>query len=275
MLRVLLVIISLALCCSGVAEERDVKTLNILMLGNSYTGQTWRQLDSFLKADPKAQAAITVIAPGGRQIRQLLENSKVRDAIQGDTRWDVVTLQEQSQTPAYAFCNGGGAEQAMEALLAGGPKMISVIRKHQPGARVILFETWARHTSPDKFATLRVFGGDPKAMQAALCRGYGRMLKHDGPNGWDFTEVAGIAPVGRAWEAWYKAKGYEDETLKLHKKDNSHPGQLGAYLTGAEFYETITGRPVTGVEYAAGLPADVAIDLKRVASETVQKANRN
>ena len=272
MLKALIVLIPLGICCYGNSGELESKTLNVLMLGNSYTGQTWRQLDGFFRADPKFNAAITVIAPGGRQIRQLLQNSKVRDAIQGDNEWDVVVLQEQSQTPAFAMGEGDGADRAREALDAGAPRMIPFIRKHQPEARIILFETWARHRAPDKFATLKVFGGDPVAMQKALCAGYRRMLKHDGENGWDYTKVAQIAPVGRAWEAWYTAKGYEDETFKLHKKDNSHPGQLGAYLTAAVFYETITGRQATASEYTAGLPAEVTKELKRIASQTVLRA---
>jgi hypothetical protein len=249
------------------------KQLKILMIGNSYTGQSWRQLEGFLKADAKANATIKTHTPGGRQIHQHVKNPKVQAMIKGKDKWDVIVLQDQSQVPAFAFSDAfKGRQSALSSITQGGPKMLALIKEHQPKAKVFLFETWARHKDPDKFKTLENFKGDPKEMQEALCKGYAYMLKHDADDGWDYTKVATIAPVGRAWAAWYAAKGYKDGATKLHKGDNSHPGKLGAYLTGAIFYEMITGKDVVKAAYTAKIPKTLAAELRQTAHDTIRKA---
>jgi len=253
------------------------ESLRILMLGNSYTAMSWRQLVGFLDADPKIDAQLRAYCPGGKTLAEHAANRKVEELLGKRGEWDVVVLQEQSQLPAYAL-GVPGNEKLRRQLDAGAPVLIRRIHKLQPRARIVLFETWARHRDPDKQQTLAHFGGDPAKMQSALTAAYQRMRRN--PGKWDFSKFVAIAPVGRAFAAWYAENGYGDPRRKLHRPDNSHPSKLGAFLAGAVLYETITGRPATGVDYLGPLKklpdgVKLAAELKRCAHRTVEAARKN
>jgi len=213
------------------------ESLRILMIGNSYTAQTKAEVKGFLDADKKLEVELVAHCPGGRKLIEHLSSPKVDALLQDKDGWDVVVLQEQSQLPAFAMTSGGAS---LESFAKGGEGLLDKVTRLQPKARVLLFETWARHPAPDKFGTLKSFGGDPLKMQAALTKGYAFLRKN--ADKWDFSQSVEIVPVGRAWQAWYQQKGYKDDSVKLHSGDSSHPGPLGAYLTGAVFYQALTGR---------------------------------
>jgi hypothetical protein len=241
MRSILLLLLCLALPLS--AEK-----LRILMIGNSYTSQTLGEIRGFLKSDQALDVELVAHCPGGRKLHQHLESPKVEALLSGRVKWDVVILQEQSQLPALAMKKGG---KSLEQFESGGVGLIRKILKEQPGARILLFETWARHPEPDRAGTLKWFDGKPGKMQEALTKGYRHLLVN--PGKWDFTKSVAIVPVGTAWLAWYQAVGYVNPFLTLHKEDCSHPGKQGAYLTGAMFYEAITGKPATGSSYDGGI----------------------
>jgi hypothetical protein len=222
---------------AAAAEQQE---LRILMIGNSYTAQTKAAVEAFLDADPAIDAELVVHSPGGKKLFEHAENEKVARLIGDNQGWDFVVLQDQSQLPAFAMA-GPDDGPMRKQLDAGGPVLIRRIHEQQPEARVILFETWARHREPDKAGTLERFDGKPERMQKALGEGYRRMVKNRGE--WDHSAYTTIAPVGTAWESWYGEEGYEDDKTCLHQPDRSHPGKLGAYLTGAVIYQAITGRP--------------------------------
>jgi hypothetical protein len=250
--------------------------MRVLMIGNSYTAMTQRVLKGFLEADPKIDVELVAYCPGGKTLAEHAQNPKVDALLTKRGRWDVVVLQDQSQLPAYAM-GGPRDENLLKQLDAGAPVLIPRIRKAQPKAKIILFETWARHRAPDKAGTLKYFDGDPKKMQSALNAAYRRMVEKTGH--WDFSKFVAIAPVGPAFEAWYEKFGYQDARRKLHCPDSSHPGPLGALLAGAVLYETITGRPASKVNYAGPLArqpggARLAKDLKRFADQ-VCRAKRD
>ena len=240
------------------------------MIGNSYTAMTQRALRGILEADQEVDGELVAYCPGGKTLAEHAQDPKVHALLTKQGRWDVVVLQDQSQLPAYAM-GGPRDENLLKQLDAGAPVLIPRIRKAQPKARIILFETWARHRAPDKAGTLKHFEGDPRKMQLALNAAYRRMVKN--PGHWDFSKFVAIAPVGPAFEAWYEKFGYQDARRKLHFPDNSHPGPLGAFLAGAVLYETITGRPASKIDYTGALArqpggAILAKDLKHVAHQT-------
>ena len=216
--------------------------LRVLMIGNSYTAQTQKMTRGFLEADPEVELVFALHVPNGSFLEQHAKNPDVEELLEKEV-WDVVILQEQSQLPAFAM---NDAEGAKEKLAAGAPVLIKKIRKACPGARILLFQTWSRHQVDCRKKTLTHFDGEPAKMQEALVKGY-EWIKEQGGEGIE------IVPVGLAFERWYSAKGYEDEQFTLHKRDRTHPGPLGAYLTGAVFYGAITGRDPSGVEFTGQL----------------------
>lgn len=255
-----------ALCFQGLDAAQQ--SLRVLMIGNSYTEMTHQELRAMLAADPEIRVELTAHCPGGKTIAQHASNPKVEKLLKQNGKWNAVILQEQSQLPAFAMA-GPADGPLMRQLDAGAPVMIPRIRKEQPEARIILFETWARHRDPDRQKTLEIFHGDPEAMQEALTRGYRRMISN-APD-WDFTKEVVYAPVGQAFASWYKAHGYDNPAIKLHRKDNSHPAKTGAFLTAAVLYEAITGKPATKVAYDGGLKG--TIDGKPLAEALKQQAH--
>jgi hypothetical protein len=266
-MKMFLLMVCLLANAAAQAEE-----MNILMVGNSYTKQSWEMLDGFLAADPATEASITLQVSGGKKLYQFVEDEELLDLLNGDTEWDFVILQDQSQLPALAFNPDlPDVEEDRAAFDAGGPLLIEIIHRLQPQAEVILFETWARHPGPEKWETLaKWFDNDPDVMMKYLAEAYRSLVKRPGPGGWDHSGFVRLAPVGDAFLAWYKLNGYGDESKKLHKADNSHPGPLGAYLTGAVFYETITGRKSADVDYIGGLEKDLADALRQTAARAAE-----
>lgn len=242
------------------AEEQE---LRVLMIGNSYTAMTVAEVRAFLDADPAFRAEVVAHAPGGRTLRQHAADPKVATLLKDSGRWDVIVLQDQSQVPALAMI---GKDEATRDLDGGAPVLIRRIREEQPGARILLFETWARHREPDKQGTLRAFGGDPGRMQRELSKGYRHLLRN--PGEWDFSAHATIVPVGQAFAAWYAEHGYGEDAVGLHRSDRSHPSKAGAYLTGAMFYRALTSKDPakTGYRGGQGVPADAILAVVRAAS---------
>jgi hypothetical protein len=250
----------------------EAEEMNILMVGNSYTMQSWTVLRDFLAADPAVEASITLHASGGKKLFQFVEDEELLKLLSGDKKWDFVVLQDQSQLPALAFNPDlPDVDEDRAAFDAGGPRLIEIIHRLHPQAQIILFETWARHPGPEKWETLaKWFDNDPDVMMKYLAEAYRSLVKRPGPDGWDHSAYVRLAPVGDAFHAWYKLNGYGYDSKKLHKTDNSHPGPLGGYLTGAVFYETLTGRKSADVSYTGGLEKVLADGLKEVAAQTVE-----
>ena len=234
------------------AQKKSKQPLNILMIGNSYSARLNKVLPPMFKADTQFNTHIKFITPGGRRLVQHVTNPKTLEAIKSkDQRWHVVVLQDQSQTPGLAMAKGG---EALKALEQGGPALIRLIRKHQPQAKIILYATWARHKTPDKFQTLKkMFDNDPKVMLKHTTAGYERILKKEGQGGWDFSKHTRLARVGEAWMQWYDKVGYENQSLSLHSKDSSHQSHLGAYFASAVLYAAATGKDVRQLKYDAGI----------------------
>ncbi len=254
MMKRLLLCLLLALPLS--AKEK----LRVLMIGNSYTAQTHQMLKGFLEADGEVDPEMVVHSPGGAFLHQHAANPKVAKLLERE--WDVVVVQEQSQLPAFAMNGDEGAEKR---FLEGGEALIEQVRQGPGEPRILLFQTWARHADDGKRGTLDHFGGKPERMQDALAKGYALLAKKAGRG-------VEVVEVGRAFERWYRDKGYEDSKLSLHRGDGSHPSRLGAYLTGAVFYRAITGKDASATGHRGDLePAGVADDLLKVAGTSERR----
>jgi hypothetical protein len=223
--------------------------LRLLMIGNSYTAQTREMVTGFLTADPEIELEFAGHTPGGSFLHQHAANPKVDELLARE--WDVIVLQEQSQNPAFAMLGKG---EARERFQSGGRDLLAKVRAAPGRPRILMFQTWAVHRAGDRRGTIDHFDGKPEKMQDALAKGYAWLRKQAGPG-------AKVVEVGRAFERWYAAKGYDDPAFRLHKADGSHPSSLGAYLTGAVFYRAITGRDPAKVAFPGGLDDGIRADL--------------
>ena len=249
----------------GFAAEK----LRVLMIGNSYTDMTRDEVRGMLAAGGKRDVELVAECPGGRTLAQHAANPNVEKLLTKRGGWSVIILQEQSQLPAFAMA-GPPDGPMLKQLDQGAPVLIPKIRKAQPKARIILFETWARHRDPDAQQTLAQLRADPVKMQEWLTAGYQRIMKN--PPDWDFSKSVTYAPVGQAFASWYAAKGYDKPEFKLHRDDNTHPNKAGAILTASVLYECITDRPATESKYTGNLT--ITGELKAQAHQTLAAKDR-
>jgi len=212
----------------------------ILFIGNSYTGQVRSAVTKFFAASEQKQTRLEFITPGGRTLKQHSEEAKTMEKI-SEGGWDIVVLQDQSQTPAVF----------PEKFLTASKRLNQVIT--ESGARTAYYQTWGRRDG-DKQNAER-FGTYTK-MQDALTKSYVQATKRD---------KAILIPVGEVWRKVRKS----DAKLgrELYKGDGSHPSAKGAYLVACCFYAALTGSDPASVKFDGGLPAAQAGAIRKITRE--------
>ncbi|MEM7516029.1 MAG: FG-GAP repeat protein, partial [Planctomycetota bacterium] len=116
---------------------------------------------------------------------------------------------------------------------------------NHPGARVILYNTWARE--PGNSSLIANFNNDPLEMLSFTNLGYDRIRSN--PPAWDHSDIVSIARVGDAWQQWYSDYSYSS-VERLHAGDGTHQNQRGSYLAASVLFETITGKSSIGNPFA-------------------------
>jgi hypothetical protein len=154
--------------------------------------------------------------------------------------WDIVVLQDQSQTPAVL----------PDKFLSASKELHAIIKK--AGAKTAYYQTWGRRDG-DK-ANAHRFPTYAK-MQDALSEAYQKAAKRDD---------AVLVPVGETWRAVREKKPELGEAL--YKNDGSHPSAKGAYLAACCFYVALAGSDPRAVEFDGGLDAAEAKFLRELAS---------
>ncbi len=152
--------------------------------------------------------------------------------------WDVVVLQEFSTRPTDAL--GDPARFKEDATW-----FHDRVRARSPRARVVLYETWARH--PDHAYYPSTFR-DPAEMQAQLRAHY-----EDATFRWIPARAAPSAlmpppplpELARAGDAWERHLA-GPSPLRLHAADDYHAAEAGQYLNALVLYSTIYRRAVAG-----------------------------
>lgn len=227
-------------------------TLNVLFIGNSYTGvNNLPLLVANLSTSANKVLNYDSHTPGGNTLENHSINATALNKIrQGN--WDYVVLQEQSQIPTIDFYKTNSMYPSAENLK-------DTIKKYNPCANVVMFMTWGRR-----------FGGQQCDQGNVHCS----------PNFINFSHMqdsletayvtlannieAYVAPVGVAWK-----KVIEDTSLVLHSNDNSHPNINGSYLAACVFYATLWKEKTSGLSYSSTLSSAAASYFQQVADSVV------
>ena len=210
--------------------------LRILFIGNSFTfnGPIPTIVDEIANDAGWPDPDVHYSAFGGETLHGHRDRSETLALVdEGD--WNVAVLQEFSTRPTD---NIGDPEQ----FKTDATWFHDRIRVSSPDARVILFETWARHEDhsyyPGTFSS-------PAEMQAQLRTHYWDAADNWIPN--NAAELVEppitVAPVGDTWEHHLA----EPDPLRLHNTDDYHAGLNGRYLSGLVIYATIYERSVIGL----------------------------
>lgn len=208
------------------------ETQRALFIGNSYTSSNdLPGMVANVLGENGVDLEFEVMAPGGRTLEQHAADPAVRAAM-ANGRFDIVILQDQSETPAVPHLLADNSIPAAEALGAMAT---------ESGARVILFETWGhRNGSPHTGHT------SFDSMQSALTSAY-----------WLLADAAGgtIAPVGSTW-----ARSLGTNDVVLHHSDGSHPSPAGTHLASLVIARSIIGDSLASFP-SNGIPGDEADQL--------------
>jgi hypothetical protein len=157
-------------------------------------------------------------------------------------RWNTVVLQEQSQIPSVSRLR-------QDQMYPAARKLIAMVRT--AGAEPLLFLTWARRDGWRENGLV-----DYTSMQSAIDDGY---------LGLAAEQLAGVAPVGYAWQTLLA----QEATPGLWQSDGSHPTAKGTYLAACVFYAAIFHQSPQGLTYHGGLNGDEASRLQQIAATTV------
>jgi hypothetical protein len=229
-LLVLLIGSALVSCIGKTGSTNpQVSSKRILFIGNSYTDFNGGMDTHIMGLAPNANASR--ITPGGFTLENHWNNTDTLNAIRTGG-WNVVVLQEQSQTPVI---NPKGFFEYAWRLNAEIKKA---------GAETVLFMTWER---PDS-----VQYGVTTANLSKMYTDLGRQLG------------VRVAPVGLAF---YRSL-QERPKLNLFVNDG-HPTPQGTYLAACVFYGIIFKQSPVGNSYSAGVSDDERIFLQGIAAQTL------
>lgn len=235
----------------------------VLFIGNSYTGvnnlpQVYGQI---AKSLGKPVGTVKASTPGGRSFENHLSIKGSTDLIDVGG-WDVVVLQGQSMEAALSESD----PKRRQSFLESAHGLSVRIRKASPKARVVFYQTWARHAdfwkAEKSKGTALQLGKDPGEMQSRTSRWYDAAAK---------AESGEVAPAGIAWGLHY-AKTPEE---RLHTSDNSHPNFAGTYLAALVIFGRTHGLPSPAPAWRGDgtkeLPADAAKRLQAIAAEALSR----
>lgn len=218
--------------------------VRVLFIGNSYTAGIRPALQQFVKASPHREAHLEFITPGGKDLLFHSDQAKTIARIR-DGQWDIVVLQDQSQTPAVL----------PDRFFKGAAKLHKIIA--ESGARTAYYETWGRRDgdrmNKEQLPTY-------ERMQDVLSAAYRKASKRD---------KGLLVPVGTAWRRVRKL--HPQLGRELYRKDGSHPSASGAYLATICFYARLFDADPDKVNFTGEITADVATKLRAAAMDVLNQ----
>ncbi|MCA9563338.1 MAG: hypothetical protein KC561_07605 [Myxococcales bacterium] len=235
--------------------------LRILFIGNSFTfgGPVPTIVGELAEGAGWPTPHIEYSAYGGETLEGHRSRERTMELAQ-QSGWDVAVIQEFSTRPTSI----GDPEQFM----TDATFFHDTIRTNSPDARIILYETWARHPDhgvyPNSFA-------NPAQMQAELRYNYNEAATNWIPNHAtvELSSPIEVAPVGDAWERHLNG----DDPLRLHASDDYHANTNGQYLNALVIYSTIyhrASREVTNWDVAPEDASRLQADADATTGESVE-----
>ena len=233
----------------------------VLFVGNSYTyvNKLPKIIENIIASTTNSVPTINSSTPPGETFEGHLMKQPGTLKLIDEGNWDVVVLQGNSLQAAMAE----QFEGTRTSFLKGASGLYERIKAKSPYARVLLFETWARHADYWKDSKAeKGIGNNPTEMQARV-RKWCNQVAAD-------KKDCLVAPVGDAWELNYK----NPNAVRLHAKDNSHPAFNGSYLAALVIYATIYHPPNLVVTDHGNLTSAEAAYLQRLAAQVTSPATR-
>lgn len=277
----------------------QAKTLRVFVVGNSFSNNATKYLPEIVKEGgheliiAKAQAGGCSFARHWAATEAWLANpddpkakiygdKKSLHEHMGDKTWDVITIQQ------YSLHSTDPATYQPFA-----DKLVAHLKKSQPGAEIVIHQTWAYRADADKYGQVAEKKNSTSQRE---------MWERSRANYWDLARHFGVRvmPVGDAfWRvdsdpSWgYKADktfdakkathpalpdqknslhvGYRWSAEKKLGKDANHANAAGEYLGALVWYATLFGESPEKVKFVPpGVEPEFAAHLRKVAAATVR-----
>ncbi len=235
----------------------DKAPAKILFIGNSYTGvnQLPTIVNEVIKSAGIAVPVIKSSNPGGKTLEQHVSFKNTLTLID-EGAWDVVVIQGQSQEASMAQ----EYENMSKSFFEGGKSLCDLIYRKSPQARIVWYQTWARHADywtaqkPDL-----AVGKSPDDMMARNRKSYEELARKN--------PKSTVARAGEAWAMYYQTHPGKE----LHSGDNSHPTFAGSYLAALVIYQTIYQPATMKMDYRGKLAENLAAELQKTAATMSKK----
>ncbi len=257
----------------GQQSENSTSSLEILMIGNSYTSSnTLNQKLERILDDSGIISDVESVTGGGMVLSDHAEDSEEQGNqlnVKLSERQDFVILQDQSQVPSFSSDSNYwiDSNEAVELLNE---------RVEAEGGQTILFMTWGRKNGDN---SNNWHGGDMSRntdylkMQLHLQQGYEMFLE----NSTSEEKPVFLAPVGLAYKHLYHKVNDtgqdpiqgENAFSNLYSSDGSHPSVDGTYLSSCVIYAVITGLSPVGEYHPTEISVARALELQQAAASTV------
>ncbi len=225
--------------------------LKVLFIGNSFTyyNNMNQSNGTFFQIANKTGytgVSVSTIYKGGYYLHQFLDpndsyGKQVLTALNSDTKYDIVIIQEQSANPIgnpadfYTCCR-----QFKELIDKNGGEMW-------------LYSTWGYETG---HKDLKKYGKTPAEMEMKLRAAY--------------TAIGEELNVPVIFAGAAMTKAYEMiTTTSVYDADKKHPSPAGSYLIACTIFGTVFGVDPLEINFDSKVPAANAAALRAIASEIV------
>ncbi len=282
-------------------DPQPPKTVRIFTVGNSFSGNATRHLGSLAKVAGDTLILRSASVGGAslelhwKKVEAFEKNPDDLNGRYGNGK----SLKEELASEPWDFVTIQQASIQSHDLATYRPfaqRLADYIRRHAPGATLLLHETWEYRVDDPRFSPKSPKPAEPKTqdeMHRSLATAYATIAQELGvrliPVGdafhlvdrdpqWGFRPApfdpksaqAGELPdQSHSLHVGWQWKKQPDGTLKL-SMDGHHASPAGEYLGACVWYETIFGRNVENNAFVpAALNADDAKFLRAAAHRVV------
>ena len=233
--------------------------LDVLMIGNSYTGWSYPTLVSLFEASGIDYYMKRAVKGKSGLWNHHLHIPETVDAIK-ERDWDVIVLQDLSWNPAYTLAaDEGGWHEGYtfeDYLHIEVEPLYDLIQQHSPNARIVYYATPAYKLGHDEYKTL--YDNDMATMAGYTNRAYEMMNSAFNHSGKDE-----VAYVSNAFIEAYTQK----PDRNLHDPDLSHHNKKGFYLIASTLFNYITKVSSTGLSIENDLKEEDIRDFETIAKQ--------
>lgn len=301
--RVLLLVLIAGVLRAEEPTAKKAKTVRLLTVGNSFSGNATSQLGNLVKAAghtlihrPMSIGGASMATHWTRVERHekdpkdpagLYGTKNLKDELKSE-EWDFVTIQQASIQ-----------SHNVDTYRPYASQLHGLIKKQAPKAEILVHQTWAYRVDDPRFAKKDPPKGEPttrQEMHDALTKAYdtiaGELKLRVIPVG-DAFQLADTDPkwgykIDKKFDfAGAKKPAMPDQTNSLHSGwswskdkdgkdklniDGHHASTAGQYLGACVWFEILFGESVVGNSY---IPAKMDAAYARFLQETAHKAVAN